>query len=134
MVGQTGEAMCPWRSNSFGTPETDELAVSDGIIFKGPRIVISPSLQKQMLALWHPRVSSCIVECKQRAREMMYWPSMNGEIEENIKNCSKCAEFQRKPSAEPLLPSPVPDLPFAEVGTDIFDFHGEKKLPFDSRL
>ena len=58
----------------------------------------------------------------------MYWPSMNSEIEDKIKNCSKCADYKRKPSAEPLQPTPVPDLPYNKVGTDIFDFQGRNYL------
>ena len=47
---------------------------------------------------------------------------MNLDIEKTVKNCSKCAEFQRKQSSEPLMPSQTPELPFYEVGTDLFEF------------
>ena len=53
---------------------------------------------------------------------------MNAEIEETVKNCPKCATFQRQNTAEPLMPTGIPDYPFAEVSTDIFEFEG-KKLP-----
>ena len=47
---------------------------------------------------------------------------MNSDIEETVKNCTKCAEFQRKQPSEPLMPSQTPELPFSEVGTDLFEF------------
>ncbi|XP_041366854.1 uncharacterized protein K02A2.6-like [Gigantopelta aegis] len=53
---------------------------------------------------------------------------MNAEIEDTVKNCTKCAEFPRKNSAEPLMPTSVPNYPFAEVSTDIFDFEGKNHL------
>ncbi|XP_041367082.1 uncharacterized protein K02A2.6-like [Gigantopelta aegis] len=58
----------------------------------------------------------------------MYWPSMNAEIEDTVKNCTKCAKFPRKNSAEPLMPTSVPNYPFAKVSTDIFDFEGKNHL------
>ena len=67
----------------------------------------------------------------------MYWSLINSEIKDKIKNCSKCADYNRNPPAEPLLPTPVPepllptpvpDLPYAQVGTDIFTFQGRNYL------
>ena len=104
-----------------------ELAVSDGVIYKGMRIVIPPSLRKQMLTLIHESHLG-IVKCKQRAREALYWPSMNSDIEETIQNCTKCATFQSKQPSEPLMPSPTPELPFSEVGTDLFEFESRTYL------
>ena len=104
-----------------------ELTVSDGVIYKGMRIVIPPSLQGYMLKLIHESHMG-IVKCKQRGREVMYWPAMNAEIEETVKNCPKCATFQKQNTAEPLIPTKVPDFPFAEVSTDIFEFEGKNYL------
>jgi hypothetical protein len=98
-----------------------ELAVSDGVIYKGLRIVVPPSLQKHMLSVIHGSHLG-IVKCKQRAREVLYWPAMNADIEDTVKNCVKCADYQRQKPAEPLLPTVAPDYPFAEVGVDIFEF------------
>ena len=80
-----------------------------------------PSVQRHMLSIIHESHLG-IVKCKQQAREVLYWPVMNSDIEETAKNCTKCAEFQRKQSSEPLMPSQTPELPFSEVGTDLLDF------------
>ena len=45
---------------------------------------------------------------------------MNSEIEETVKNCSLCADFQKKPPDGPLKPTP-----FAEAGSDLFDSEGK---------
>ena len=66
----------------------DQLSVSDGVIYKGLRIVIPPSLRKEMLRLIHTSHLG-IVKCKQRAREAMFWPGMNVDIESTVKDCSK---------------------------------------------
>ena len=88
----------------------DELVACDGIVFKGSRIVTLPSLWKQMLTLIHESHLG-IVKYKQRARELMVWSSTNSEIENKIKNCSKCADYKRKPCAEPVLATLGPNLP-----------------------
>ena len=46
---------------------------------------------------------------------------MNSDIEETVKNCTKCADFQRKQPSEPLKP-------FMMVGTDLFDFESNTYL------
>ena len=104
-----------------------ELAVCDGIIYKGMRIVVPPSLRRQMLNLVHESHMG-IIKCKQRAREVLYWPAMNSDIEETVKNCTKCADFQRKQPSEPLIPTETPGLPFIMVGTDLFNFESNTYL------
>ena len=97
-----------------------ELAVCDGIIYKGMRIVVPPSLRRQMSNLVHESYLG-VTKCKQRAREVLYWPAMNSNIE-TVKNCSKCGDFQRKQPSEPLLRTETPRLPFVMVGTNLFQF------------
>ncbi|XP_062574568.1 uncharacterized protein K02A2.6-like [Saccostrea cucullata] len=91
------------------------------------RIVIPPTLRSHMLSLIHQSHLG-IIKCKQRAREVMYWPGMNSEIEQLVKDCEKCATFQNKQPPEPLNPTPVPDLPYAVVGCDLFDFESKKYI------
>jgi len=53
---------------------------------------------------------------------------MNSNIEETVKNCTKCADFQRKQPSEPLIPTETPGLPFMMVGTDLLDFEPKTYL------
>ena len=57
-----------------------------------------------------------------------YIGTVNSDIKETVKNCTKCAEFQRKQPSEPLMPSQTPELPFSEVGTDLFEFECKANL------
>ena len=104
-----------------------ELVVCDGIIYKGMRIVVPPSLRRQMLSLVHESHLG-MIKCKQLAREVLYWPAMNSDIEETVKNRTKCADFQRKQPSEPLIPTETPGLPFMMVGTDLFEFESKTYL------
>lgn len=80
-----------------------------------------------MLSLIH-KSHLGIVKCKQRARKVMYWPGMNSQIEQLVKDCEKCVTFQNSQPPESLKPTPVPDLPYAVVGCDLFDFESKKYL------
>ena len=106
-----------WNSRS-------ELTVLDGIILKGNRIVVPPSMRSHMMNLIHESHLG-IVKCKQRAREVLYWPNMNAEIEEMIKNCPNCAEFHMELAKQPLQPTPHPALLFQEISCDIFELRGD---------
>uniref|UniRef100_A0A3B1K366 Gypsy retrotransposon integrase-like protein 1 n=1 Tax=Astyanax mexicanus TaxID=7994 RepID=A0A3B1K366_ASTMX len=104
-----------------------QLAVLDGIVYKGLRIVVPPTMQGNMLKLIHQSHLG-MVKSKQRAREVLYWPGMSAEIETIVKNCSKCAEFQNRLPRLPLKPTETPELPFEEVATDLFEFEGKNYI------
>ena len=105
----------------------DHMSYHNGIIYKGLRIVVPRSLQKHMIELIH-KSHLGIVKCKQRAREVLYWPAMNADIETAVKDCETCASHQNKLQREPLKPTVMPDFPFCEVGTDLFDLGSKKYL------
>jgi transposase InsO family protein len=101
----------------------DELAVTDGIIFKGMRIIVPPSMRAEMLSHIHSSHLG-ITKCKQRAREALFWPGMSKQIESLVKDCVACNTYQNQQSSEPLCPTRTPDLPWIEVASDIFEFEG----------
>ena len=70
----------------------DELEVLDGVIYRGMRILVPPSMRPAMLELIHGTHLG-IVKCKQRAREALYWPGMSAQIEEKVKDCSLCHNY-----------------------------------------
>ena len=105
----------------------DELSVHDGIIVKGLRCVIPPSLRpkiKEKLHESHIGVRGCL----RRARETVYWPGMNGEITEFIQKCGTCMSFQSSQRKEPLICHEIPTRPWEKVATDIFTFDDKSYL------
>ena len=54
----------------------DELAVLDGVIYRGMRIVVPPTMRPAMLEIIH-ETHLGTVKCKQRAREALHWPGMS---------------------------------------------------------
>ncbi|XP_067655939.1 uncharacterized protein [Haliotis asinina] len=66
----------------------DQLAVSDSVIYKGLRLFIPPSLSKHMLTLID-KSHLGMVKCKQRACEVMFWPGINTDIKNTIRDCQQ---------------------------------------------
>ena len=60
-----------------------------------------------------------IVKCKQLARDSVYWPRMNAQIEDIVGKCSECQENRRQQQKEPLLPSEIPSRPWQIVAADL---------------
>lgn len=107
----------------------DQSTVADGIIYMGMRIIIPPSLREQTLKLIHASHLG-LVKCGERAREVMYWPGLNSDIEMTVKGCSKCAETRNQQCAKLQMPAPTPELRYIMVGCDLFDFQSKKYVLF----
>ena len=93
-----------WPENSSSVPKEvseyfnvrDELAVQDGIIFKGQRCVIPKTLRQKVKEKIH-RAHIGIQGCLRRAREVVYWPSMNQEITDYIEHWDTCNMYASHP-------------------------------------
>ena len=59
-------------------------------------------------------------KCKQRARDVLFWPGMGKQIETLVSSCSICLERRSSLPKEPLLPHPIPDQPWQVIATDLF--------------
>lgn len=53
---------------------------------------------------------------------------MSSQIEETVSQCAICNENRNNNQREPLLSHPVPDRPWAKVGTDLFHYKGSEFL------
>lgn len=102
----------------------DQLSVYEGVIYRGDRICIPRSLRAEILKLLH-RSHGGIVKTKQLAREKVYWPGLNHEIEELVSKCETCQLFQNRQTKEPLTPHEIPARPWSKVGTDLFELHSQ---------
>lgn len=102
----------------------DELAVTDGIIYRGLRIVVPPTMRPRMLELIHESHLG-IVKSKKRARDALYWPGMSGEVEDVVSHCDVCSANSTAQAKEPMIIREVPDMPWQEVASDLFHKSGE---------
>ncbi|KAK3098150.1 hypothetical protein FSP39_016659 [Pinctada imbricata] len=105
----------------------DELSTYNGVIYRGERVVIPSELRATTLKTIHSSHMG-MTKCKQRARELVYWPGMNKQIEDTVSRCSACLKYQNKPQKEPMIIHPLPSLPWSKVGADLFEYDGQHYL------
>ena len=100
-------------------PMRDELVYCDGLLFRDNRIVVPKTMRHDMVSKIHESHQG-IVKSKQHARTILFWPGMNGEIEDAVARCVSCQESRRAQPAEPMIPHDVPDRPWSKIAADIF--------------
>ena len=108
----------------------EELTVKDGLILKGTRIVIPNKQCKAILKLLH-KGHLGLNKCKLRAKETVYWPGLNDQLEDLVLNCELCLKYSTaKCKLEPslLLGQEVPLYPWTKLATDVFHFEGASYL------
>ena len=105
-----------------------ELSVVDGILLKGTRMVIPQELRGEMLDVVH--VGHLGAEKQKRmARECIYWPNMNRDIDMRVQNCAACLKYRPAQSKETHLETECRRLsPWDRVGVDMFQWKGKQYL------
>ena len=105
----------------------DELSVINGLIFKNSRIVVPKSLRKEMLKLLYYNHLG-IEKCKNRAKEILFWPMMSKEIKDGVENCNICMKYKKAHVKKPLLNRELLNRPWEVLGTDIFFYKNKNWL------
>ena len=86
----------------------DELAATDGLIFRGERLVIPKGMRaavKKDIYNGHQRIESCL-RC---TREHVYWPGMNKNLKAWIRTCETCRGNELTPCKETLMSHEIPE-------------------------
>ncbi|XGW09657.1 hypothetical protein V3C99_011721, partial [Haemonchus contortus] len=74
----------------------DTLTTVDGCLLTASRIVIPGSLQRRVLTTLH-KAHPGQTRMKMLARSYVYWPTLDTDIEQLVRNCSKCASVAKNP-------------------------------------
>ena len=105
----------------------DEPTVQNGVLFKGPRVIIPRSMRPEMLVRIHSSHLGS-QSCLRKARDVLYWPNMSNEIKDMIGQCSASNEYQQSQCKEPLMTHEIPERLWSRVTMDIFSLEGEDHL------
>ena len=81
--------------------------MSEGVLFKGEKVIIPSSMHAEMLKCIHSSHLG-IEKCKRRAGDIQFWTDMNSQIQDTVSNCSICNRYQRKNTKKPLLSHETP--------------------------
>ncbi|XP_054723301.1 uncharacterized protein K02A2.6-like [Uloborus diversus] len=105
----------------------NEICVDGGLIFMNDRVIVPKCLRNEMLNVIH--TAHCGIEkAKARARQVIFWPGINKDIEVMISKCENCDMYKSKNVKEPLLSHEVPNLPYEKIGMDICEYGGVNYL------
>ncbi|XP_055887318.1 uncharacterized protein K02A2.6-like [Biomphalaria glabrata] len=105
----------------------EELSESNGLLFKGERLIVPKVLQKEMLQRLHQGHlgrDRCLVT----AKEVFFWPGMSKQIIDMVSTCAVCNEHQKSQQKEPLLPHDTAVLPWEKIGADNFEYLGKNYM------
>ena len=108
----------------------EELMIEDGIILKGTQIVVQTKKHEAVLKLIHEGHLGLNIH-KLRAKETVYWPGLNDQLEKLIPNCElylKYAQSKCKQESSMSLGQEVPLHPWSKLATDLFHFEGVSYL------
>ena len=95
-----------------------ELMIKGGIILKDDKIVIPKGLRKRVLQISH-ETHQGITKTKELVKDKVWWPGMDKEIEELVRNCVPCLSMSN-PDKEPLKHLDIPNTqPYEKVYIDI---------------
>ena len=83
----------------------EELTIEDGIVLKGTQIVVPHKKHQAALQLIHERHLG-LGKCELRAKDTVYWPDVNKQLEKLILNFELCLRY----SQSKCMPKPTTSL------------------------
>ncbi|XP_048577115.1 uncharacterized protein K02A2.6 [Nematostella vectensis] len=105
----------------------EELTIEDGLVLKGERIVIKPTLRPEILDTLH-KGHLGQEKCLLRARTTVFWPGITKDVVNLVKTCESCQKHQRHNQKQPILQLEPPSYPWQKVSSDLFDYKGKTYL------
>ena len=100
----------------------DKLSTDDGMLLKGPRLIIPGELQEEYLSRLHEGHLSAS-KVQENAKQHMYWTGIDADIEDYTKQCQECIK-RSQVAKEPLQPHDIPEGPWRKLSIDYFAFDG----------
>ena len=95
----------------------NELAIFNGVIMWGTRVVIPSKFRSQILSDLHEGHLG-VVKMKALARGYVYWPNIDEEIERTSLSCQGCISVRNMPSPAPLHQWEWPSQPWRRIHID----------------
>ena len=96
-----------------------ELSVTNGILLRGSRIVVSKALQYRVVNISYEGHQG-IVKTKQLLRSAVWFPGMDRMTEDIVRSCLPCqaATQQKVKPKEPLQMTELPERPWQKISLD----------------
>lgn len=102
----------------------DELRIQEGLILRGRQIVAPAAMRGRLMRaahLGHPGS----VSMKRTLRSSVWWPRIDADIEEHVKQCMGCTVVSKCDPPEPMIRTELPEEPWDFIA---IDFHSPNSL------
>nr|XP_042913382.1 uncharacterized protein K02A2.6-like [Parasteatoda tepidariorum] len=103
-----------------------ELSVEDGLIFRGGRIFVPQKFRRYVLSEIHGSHQGICAVKALAARQSVWWPNMDEDIQELVKSCLLCQVEAAVPPST-VAPWPFTNDPWSRI-------HIDHAGPFENRL
>ena len=97
-----------------------KLTIVKGVLLKSTRLVIPSAMRLEIVDRVYEGHQG-ITKFRERANQSIWWPGMSKQIQDMTECCRVCNK-NKKNSVEPLIPTPFPDRPWQIIGLDFFKF------------
>ena len=94
-----------------------QLCVVKGVICKGNKIFIPPSLQRKATKLSH-KAHQGMAKAKAFARSFCWYPGIDRDIEQKVRVCQQCQAVQSSNQEQPVKPMELPEGPWQQLEMD----------------
>ena len=105
----------------------DEITAQNGVLYRGSRVIIPQSMRSSMLKKVH-KSHQGPEACIRQAKDVLFWPGMNGEITNMVSQCAACNEYLSQQQKEPMMIPVIPTRPWQMVAQDLFVINRENFL------
>ena len=106
--------------------ERNSLSTHEGLLLRGRRLVIPPTLRADVLRYLHDGHQG-VTKTRENAASSAWWPGISNDIERMVRNCTTCEKY-RKQRIEPMIGTEFPDRPWSRVAADFFQYDGKVYL------
>lgn len=107
----TEEALRPYKARQ------NELSVLDGCLLWGSRVVVPKMGRDRVLEELHDGHPG-MQQMKRRARGVLWWPGLDHDIEQTVRNCVECDSQRGTPTKAPVHPWEWPARPWSRLHMD----------------
>ena len=127
-----GTVLTGWPENKGDTPVNihsywpyqEEISAQDGVLYQGSRVIIPHSMRAVTLQKVHSSHQG-VNACLRRAKDVVFWPGLKGEIQNLVSLCETCNNFLTKQQKEPMMTPEIPCRPWQVIAQDLFFLHNK---------
>lgn len=97
----------------------DELSIQNGILLRNDKIIPPQALRNRLLRIAHLGHPG-IVSMKRSIRNALWWPNLDSDVENAVRQCEGCTRVARNDPPEPMSRSVMPEEPWEYLAMDFF--------------